>query len=278
MRLAIFLVVLVARVAAADPAELAALQARARNLASNGYCDAVKQVAKQVAELDASYYDTVFKIDPVIASCASPVAPPPKAVHSIARHRFTFDAEFGEGFEGYQSDYQSAAGAFLDTNASDTSSAATALVTGVGVGAFVIPRLAIGVRGLAAFSRATDITYHPADIHPAATYDTTFHTKLSQEIIVVNAQGWYGDNLWCAIGFGYGRHDFGGVADPGHAAEGVAGDIRVGIAAPYGFEASFEATSIRTTDVAPGICTRCAGDHFDATQFGLAFLVGWQYF
>lgn len=59
---------------AADPAELERLHAAARDLSSTGNCDAVKDMATQVRQLDMDYYHSVFLADGAIASCWAPPA------------------------------------------------------------------------------------------------------------------------------------------------------------------------------------------------------------
>jgi len=269
MRLLILVGVLgLARVAAADAPDVARLTATGRNLASNGYCDAVKQLARQVRALDEHYYTTVFATDPVITSCgALPKQDEKPAVDetpsaNAEHHGLTYDVEVGGGFGGYE--YETT-----------TTSTAGAWNTAAGVGVFVSPSVAIGVRGVTAFSRSTALTYRlPAPANeglftPNPNPITTVHAKVSNEIAVLDAQIWHGDSTWVGVGFGVGRLDL--APDLGHATVGFATDLRWGVAAPYGhgLEASIELTSI-TANVGP-----TSSD--STTQFGFAFLVGWQH-
>jgi hypothetical protein len=187
------------------------------------------------------------------------------------RHGVTFDAEVGVGEVVYTSVPPTTSLGLPDSTSSADGSAA-ALMMGAGVGVFINPWIAIGVRGLAAFARTTHVAYDPG-LGLGSMYNTDFPANLSQQIVVLNGQAWFEDHLWGALGIGYGRSNFGGISNPGHAFQGVALDLRLGIATPYGFEVSVEATLMPTTEPAP----TTAADHFDTARFGTAFLLGWQY-
>lgn len=254
-----------ASVAVADPSEAARLLATARNLATNGYCEAVKDVGKRVKSLDETYYDTAFRTDPVIISCG-PIEQSPSEVTPVDRphrHGFTADVEIGGGAGEYTGD----TGGFGLMNGSTNGESTFDL--GAGVGAFVKPRVAIGVRGLAAFSHPTNLTYTPplsGVFEAPAPSPYTVHTSLSHEIVLGEVQGWAGDNFWAGFGLGYGRVDLAPNPNSSSAGSGLATDFRVGVAASYGFEASFEVTSIIFSSNATG----------PSSQVSFAFLLGWQ--
>ena len=241
---------------AADPAELDQLRTSARGLASNGYCDAVRDVAKQVRAIDELFYNTVFLTDRVIASCGALPGPEigPPGTHAAAaalhaRHGLTFDVEVGGGFGGY----------------AEASGTAATLNAGAGLGVFVTERLAIGVRGFGGASRTTGLSYTPPT--PAnegigvPSYPVALRGKPSSAMVLVDAQRWAGDGLWYGFGAGVGRAYLAPTADnPGQLTYSLATAARAGMTVPGGFELSCAVTAISGA----------------FTQVDIAFLVGWH--
>jgi hypothetical protein len=257
-----------------DRPDIAYFIRTARIAAKADNCATVAAIGDRVRKLAPTYYATVFATDPTIAACLPErLEPVMQPLDPPERRGLTFDVELGPGYVGYLSRYPSNR-SLLEPNASASGSAG-ALMLGAGVGVLVRPRFAIGLRGMAAFSQTTDITYDSGIYVSPGTPLQSIRSKLSQEIVTVFC-AYSGASLWFAGGFGFGRIDPGGFDLTSRAAYGGAAlDLRIGVVFPYGFGPSLEVTWIDTGNTPPKGDPN--GDPFETAQVTIAFVVGWQY-